>query len=288
MAAAAAARLPDPVSPAAVRLRGRGASDAHAWLLRLLVLALVAGAVLAARHYLIGDNSHPQGRTQRIKLVAAPRPPPPKAKEEPPKPQEKAPEEERPSDRTSYQGQLALVENTTPGPPGPPGERPLDDQLGVEAEGEGPGDSFGLVAKRGGHDITRLGSGGSGGVGGITWAQQRMLFNGYGETIAQRLAKDLQDAAGVLAREYVVVTLIWIDPRGRLTRSELKNSTGSAETDSALRRALAEASILPEPPSGLPQPLMLRFTVKKVPDEGPPQLMPPRAAQRPPAQPGEG
>lgn len=257
-------------SPAVARRRAREADELRAWWWRLLALLLVAAAVFTARHYLLGDSAHPSSRVQRVRLVTPQRPPPPKAKDETPKPPEKPSEQERPNEKTTYQGQLALVENATPGPPGPPGERPLDDQLGVEAEGEGPGDSFGLVAKRGGHDITRLGSAGAGaGGGGITRLQQRMIFRGYGETVAQRLTQELQGSGEILAREYEVVTLVWIDVHGRIVRAELQRSTGSPDLDIALRRALASAPVLPEPPSGLPQPVKLRFTVKEATDDNP-------------------
>ncbi|SPE28743.1 putative Periplasmic protein TonB [Burkholderiales bacterium] len=255
--------------PTPVRVHGQSLNTLRAWLTRLLFVLLVVGAVLYARHYLLGDNSHPHSRVQHVKLLNLPHPPPPKAQEVKPKEPEKPKEEERPKEQETYQGQLSLIEPATPGPPGPPGlpgERPLDDQLGVEAEGEGAGDSFGLVAKRGGHDITRLGGGG--GSGAPSAAQQRAIFNGYGQTVAQRLERELQGSASVLGRGYVVITLLWIDTHGRIIRCELPRSSGSADIDSALRKALADAPVLPEPPTGLPLPLKLRFTVKEITDKG--------------------
>lgn len=257
-------------SPAALRLHQEARRGAHARITRLLVLALVAAMVLVLRHFLLADNAHPQSHVQRVRLVAAPHPVPPKPPEAKPR-EEERPKEPEQKPLESYQGQLALLDTPTPGPPGPPGppgEKPLDDQLGVEAEGEGAGDSFGLVAKRGGHDITRLGGSG-GGSGGPSRAQQQMIFRGYGQTVAQRLERELQGSADVLAREYVVVTLVWIDTRGRIVRNELSQSSGSVEIDSALRKALGGAAVLPEPPSGLPLPLKLRFTVREVSEPAP-------------------
>jgi len=85
----------------------------RAWLTRLLLATIRVGALLYARHHLLGENSHPPSRVQRVKLL---NPPPPKAKEDKPKEPQKPKEGERPKEPESYQGQISLIEAATTSP----------------------------------------------------------------------------------------------------------------------------------------------------------------------------
>lgn len=236
------------------------------WLVRLLFLALLCAAVLVVRHQLLSEHPRSQLFVQRIRMVNPQPPPAPRPHEE--SKAESAKQESKPEEAQTQRGIVALAEPSAgpagpPGPPGPPGARPSGDQLGVDTEGEGSGDSFGLVARRGGRDITTIGGGGGGG-GASRPIDNRLAYSGYGRLVAQKLADTLQQNPALVEHEYMVVVLVWIDGRGRIVRSELTKSSGFIEVDSALRDALADARILPEPPGGLPQPLKLRFTTKEV------------------------
>lgn len=231
---------------------GRGHAPLHtrrAWLLRLLVLALTVGVGLYARRQLITENAHPYNRVQRIALVNPQRAQPPK---------EEKPKEEPPKELDVQKTQLNLNE---PVEAAPPGEKAHDDQLGVDADGDGAGDGFGLTSKRGGRDITTLGSEGPGGTGTgtSTWAN-RFNFSAYGGLVRQRLQNELATIDDLRGQEYVAVVWIWVDARGHLERVELPSSSGYSEIDAALRRGFARMPTLPEPPAGLPQPLRLRIT----------------------------
>ena len=233
----------------------RGHAPLHtrrAWAIRLVVLAVAAGASLYARQHLISDNAHPYNRVQRIALVNPQRAAPPKEdkpKDEPPKELIQKPE-------------ISLSE---PAEAAPPGEKPHDDQLGVDADGEGAGDGFGLVAKRGARDITTLGAGGTGGNGsGLGSGVNRFNFGAYGGLVRQRLQNELMSTALLREQDYVALVWIWVDPHGRIERVELPQGSGIMEIDSALRKAFGQMPVLPEPPSGLPQPLRLRVTSRSL------------------------
>lgn len=234
----------------------RGHEPLHtmrAWMVRVLVLALAVCAGLYARRHLIGDNAHPYNRVQRIALVNPQRAIPPK---------EEKPKEEPPKELDVQKPQLNLNE---PAEAAPPGEKPHDDQLGVDADGEGAGDGFGLVSKRGGRDITTLGSGGVGGDGtGVSSGASRFNFAAYGGLVRQRLQNELATIDDLREQDYVAVVWIWVDTRGRIERVELPNGSGYAQIDTALRNAFAKMPTLPDPPTGLPQPLRLRITSRSL------------------------
>jgi protein TonB len=232
----------------------RGHEPLHtwrAWAIRLLVLAIALSAGLYVRRHLITDNAHPYNRVQRIALVAPQRAAPPK---------EDKPKEEPPKELDVQKPQLSLNE---PAEAAPPGEKPHDDQLGVDADGEGAGDGFGLMSKRGGRDITTLGSGGAGGHGtALSSGVSRFNFGSYGGLVRQRLQGELAATAALHEQDYVALIWVWIDVHGRIERVELPQGSGFSEIDSALRKAFAQMPALPEPPNGLPQPLRMRVTAR--------------------------
>jgi protein TonB len=234
----------------------RGHPPVHtrrAWLIRLLVLAVAVGAGLYVRRHLMSDNAHPYNRVQRIALLNPQRAAPPK---------EDKPRDEPPKELEVAKPRISLSE---PAEVAPAGAKPHDDQLGVDADGEGAGDGFGLAAKRGGSDITTLGEGGSGGHGtAVAPGVSRFNFGAYGGLVRQRLQNELAATPALREQDYAVIVLIWIDGRGRIERVELPQGSGFSEIDTALRNAFGQMPVLPEPPSGLPLPLRLRVTARSI------------------------
>jgi protein TonB len=212
--------------------------QAMAW--RLLVVALVLCLAWWARKHLIQDPSHPRGVAQRVALVSTPKPPPPKVQEKPPEV-----EVQKQDVEVATQARSA--------------EQP-DNNLGVDADGVGAGDGFGLMGKRGGQDITTIGQGSGGAGGPASTAVQRFNFSVYGGTIRQRLQRELASHPELRQERYVSIVLLWISERGRVERVELQQGSGFGHVDLQLRQALNELPVLPEPPQGLPQPLKLRIT----------------------------
>ncbi len=205
----------------------------------LIVGLLVAvGLVVAVIGNLMANTGpHKKQGIARIALLRPP--PPPTPAEKPPEPpikkeEVKMPEPDKPPDPQPAQAEP---------PPGP--------DLGVDAKGTGTGDSFGLVGKPGGKDITTIGGGGGGGNQ-FTW---------YAGLVQAEIQKALARNAKLRGAEFKAKVNIWMNGDGKVQRSELEGSTGNAETDQQLRLALSELPPLREaPPGDMPQPIRLRIT----------------------------
>jgi protein TonB len=226
-------------APAGARWKAIGA--------RVVAALLIGAGLVTLQRQLVGERSHPLRQVQRVALVSSPRPPAPsKPVERPPEPKAEPTE-------------IAVATEPLAQSPAP------DPNLGVDAAAEGAGDSFGLVGKRGGRDITTIGDehgSGTGAAGAPAPALQRFNHAAYAGLVRQRLQNDLQAAPELREHEYVSIVYLWIDAAGRVERLELQQSSGRPETDIALRRAFAALAPLPEPPPGLPQPLRLRVSAK--------------------------
>jgi protein TonB len=210
------------------------------WLYRLLALAVVTGLVLLARDQLRDGQVEVDRFTQRVRLVELPPPPPPKKIDLPP-PEVMVQEEvktELPDPVDSSDDQQAM-----------------DDRLGVDAEGAGAGDGFGLAAKKGGKDLLATARiGGDGGQGFRYYAAQIERF------LERTLARDSHLRRGT----YSVIVWLWVAPGGSLERYELTRSSGDAAIDARLREALAALSDLGlPPPQDLPQPVRLRVSSRE-------------------------
>ncbi|NWG38858.1 MAG: TonB family protein [Hydrogenophilaceae bacterium] len=194
------------------------------------------------------ENSEPPEKTkvQKISLV---KPPPPKPEEKPPEPEKIEPQDQ------PKQEEVQLDEPPPPDQPAsdapPPGE-----QLGLDSDGSGSGDGFGLAARKGGRDITTIGP--SKGSGSNPWAWYDSMLNAaVNSAFQQALAREqaLKD------KNYKVVVKVWIDEAGKVTRAFLVDSTGDTQADEVLKEALREMRPLREgPPNDMPQPVKIRVT----------------------------
>jgi protein TonB len=171
--------------------------------------------------------------TQIVVLRLPPPPPPPEKPPEPPKPQD-----------------IVKLEQPRPLDEPKPQEQPPAGPLGVDAKGTGPGDSFGLAGRPGGHDIT-LGGQGGGGLG------QGLFGNAAARFIAQELARDEK----LRGTGYRVELRVWISPDGHFERYELVRGTGNADTDALIREGLTHLGTYRQPiPENIQQPLRIRVT----------------------------
>jgi protein TonB len=197
-----------------------------------VLVAVVAWGALS----LIGDKKPAKKQVMNIALVAPPPPPPPPPEVKPPEPEVqeevKVPEPEQPP-----QAQEAP---------------PAGEQLGLDAEGSGAGDGFGLAAKKGGRDITQL--------GGPTTAN-RAQFAWFTALVQGQLQSHLHDNEKLRKADYRIVLRVWFGRDGGLDRYELVGSTGSAELDRDLKLAMDSMPRLQQaPPVDMPQPVKLRVT----------------------------
>jgi protein TonB len=200
----------------------------------LVLLALLAGCERAPEA---------PRRTHSVRLLPdAPPPPPP-----PPRPEDKPPP--KPQDK--------------PQPPDAPKpvETPQAQALkSDEAAGNGPGNGLAAGAVTQDYSDQRLGTGTTLGGSGDAGAS-RLAANAYAQATTRALNAFLAADKAVKRHDYQVRVDLWLSASGGVLRAELGDSTGDADTDQALRSALARfpGSASPPPPR-LPQPLRLRVS----------------------------
>lgn len=181
-----------------------------------------------------GKPSRPM-KLQQITLVRPPPPPPPPPDQKPPEPEVK---EEVKIDEPPPEAPQADAP-----PPGP--------DLGVDAEGSGSGDGFGLVGKKGAGDLI-------GGGGGNPWVWYDALVN---EAVNAAFQAALAREKALKNKSYKVIVKVWLDSSGKVDRALLVDSTGDARTDEVLKEALNGMRALRDgPPADMPQPMKIRVT----------------------------
>lgn len=190
------------------------------------LLVVTAGVVAFATQFL-GQDAKPQKKVVQVQLFRPPPPPPPKVEEPPPPPPEeevKLPEPEPVADAPDV-----------PDMPGP---------LGLDADGVAGSDAFGLMGRKGGHDLI----GGDG------------RYRSYANHVKDALLDFLSSREDVRSASYSVVVQVWINADGQLGRYEIVGSSGNSKLDEALQVALEDLSrIDAAPPEGMPQPVRLRI-----------------------------
>jgi len=231
----------------------------------LLALVMIVALVLAARHTLL-NLQPPRSTVQRVTLLnpEPPKRPPPPAEVKAPEPQQAALQAPEPPQFYKYD------EYATGGDSGTGNGKatgPSSDLLGLDTTGGAGSDSYGLVGKRGGQDITTLGTttarlgGGTGGGGGHGQGGAMAKFAGYATMLKDMLTAELNRHDYLKAENYDAIIQVWIDADGRIKRVGLAKSTGMAKMDANLRAALAEIpSLATSPPPDMPQPINLRIT----------------------------
>lgn len=123
-------------------------------------------------------------------------------------------------------------------------ELPPGDQLGLDAEGAGLGDEFGLIGRKGGKDL--LSTGGS--------------FDAYSHILKSEIHDKLLSYPDIRKKKYSADVKLWISREGKVSKAELAKSTGDRVIDRSLKAALsAMASFADKPPEGMPQPIQLRI-----------------------------
>ena len=200
--------------------------------LAVLGLGLVAGLVYLVQG-LGGEVKRPARQVTRITIIPdTPPPPPPKEqpKPEPPKAETKPMKVDQPKP----------VDAPKPEP---------DQQLKMEGEaGDGP-------SPFASGEVTQEYSGGDIGSG------NGLQFSFYTNLLQQRIQANLQRNRDLKRVDFRIVMKVWLDSTGALTRSELVGTTGTAQTDEELRRAMnAMPRVGEPPPSNMPQPITLRIT----------------------------
>ena len=126
---------------------------------------------------------------QEIRVIRPPPPPP----DTPPPPPPPAPKEE-----------VNVPDPQKPPEPTQSDQPPPGEQLGVDAEGNGAGDGFGLVGRKGGRDL--LGSGGN-------------AFGWYAGQVKNQLLEELSKTKKIRTGNYSVTVKVWVKPDGSIEKA---------------------------------------------------------------------
>ncbi len=196
----------------------------------VVVVAVGVGATLLISSFLDSEPPRVKKVVQEITLIKPP-PPPPKI-EEPPPPEV---EEEK-------------VDVPEPEPlediPEMADQPPMGDNLGLDADGSGAGDGFGLIGRKGGRSLLD-------GDPNIAYAAR-----------LQRAIEDvLLDQDNLRKRPFSAVAHIWVGQDGSVYRAELPRGTGRDKTDARLIDLITGIQAMAEaPPASMPQPIKLRIS----------------------------
>jgi len=192
----------------------------------IIVVVLIAALIYVAFLFLDADTDAPQRKkvVQQITIIAPPPPPPPPPEQEP---EVQEPEEE------------AVVDEMDEAMPEEGMDEDVGNDLGLDADGSAGGDSFGLLARKGGRGI----------VGG-----------GYGALIVQEINSMLVDDDRLRHKEYTVILQLWISDTGDIQRYKIDEKSAESDVIEMIRSALVRlGSVSSGPPLELPQPIRLRI-----------------------------
>lgn len=230
--------------------------DEPGWLRRNfagLVAAVVAGLAIAGAAYVVthlGGAKPTLKQVQQVTLLKPPPPPPP-----PPQDQPKPVEPEKIAEPDPIQP-MDEVKELPPMPDLPPAPGPL----GLDAEGTGAGDAYGLVGQPGGRALGEGGYGSSGGGGASGPATWRWYANAVQAEFIDALRNNEATRYANFSRAQLA---IWADPEGRITKVRLYRSTGDAEVDAAIERDLPRLVMLRQPPpKDMPLPIKFYLSPK--------------------------
>jgi hypothetical protein len=206
----------------------------------LLVLAILAtiGVVLAAAKALSSKAAGPH-RAPELSIVSIklPPPPPPVATPPPPPPKEEPPKEE-----------MIEQEKVTEEDEKPPDKPEPAPAITTGIKGDGPG-------------MAGLGAAGGGLIGGSGRGGSRSRWGYYAADVQSKIKGALQTNRKTrTANINGVVAKVWADATGRITRAELKGSTGNESLDRAITNDVLPGIQLKEPPpADMPMPINLRI-----------------------------
>lgn len=199
----------------------------------IFFLILVAGVVILIKNFMDNPDRPNTRRVQQISLVRPTEPPPP------PPPEEQPPEIKEKLDEQQMDAP----------PPQQADAPPPGANLGLDAEGKGSGDSFGLVGIKGGRELVMNGAGGDG-----------SRFGGYLGGMRSSIYDQLSRNEKLHKSQYKIDVAIWIDSNGSVERFELLNSSGVPGVDAAMKKVLGNLGQFDEPPPDMPQPVKLRIS----------------------------
>ncbi|WP_320044889.1 TonB C-terminal domain-containing protein [uncultured Desulfobacter sp.] len=212
----------------------------------LVFVCLCTFSFFPLKFFLKNDSGVRKRQIQRVTLVKPP--PPPKIKEKLPEPEVKKIEEiVEPEIEEQIEDNMDDAMDDTP-----PGE-----DLGLDADGTGGADGFGLKAKKGGRSLI----GGSGGDKSLlkryAW-YTRMLQ----DEIREKVNSYLEDKADLPGGKHKMLLWIMLDDNGNMVLRSIPKSSGILKVDDAVEQAIAGLRVSEMPPEDMPKLLKIKVTFK--------------------------
>ncbi|WP_342325169.1 energy transducer TonB [Kosakonia sp. BYX6] len=213
----------------------------------LIAIALAAAVGWQLWQWLSAPAGVQRKAPEVTTIIPLPPPPPPPPKPEPPPEPETPPPEQTMVEPTP-------VEKPAPEEPKPAEEPKAADNnaqpMQMNSDAQAGSDAFNIGAGSGGG---MAGSGGAGRIGNATYGQ----YLGYA---LQKLVRE-NDSTGYLA--YQLDVDIWIDREGRVTRAEIRRSSGDADVDEKVATVLRNAVLTQRPTTTTTMPVKVRLNSRR-------------------------
>lgn len=212
-----------------------------------LVFVCLAGTSIFILSLLMKDDGGKRKRqVQRVALV---KPPPPKKLEKPPEPEIKKKQEiiePEPEETPPEEMDDASDEDM------PPGE-----ELGLDSDGTGGADGFGLKAKKGGRSLI-------GGAGGSSSLLRRYAWYTriLQDEIRDMVNQYLEGKTDIPAGKHKMVLRIRLDGVGNMELASITTSSGNKLVDHAVEEAITGFRVSEGPPEEMPRIMNLKVTFK--------------------------
>lgn len=218
------------------------------WIISGLVTLMFLGVVLGAIKLLLSDDGEKRRRQVRMVTLVKP-PPPPKIKEKPPEPEIEKKQEiiEQPQEEPEPEPMDDMSDENAS----------MDDNLGLDAEGTGGADGFGLRAKKGGRAL----------IGGSQGSASLLRRYGWYTAIIQdelrkKINKYMEENGGVPDGNLKAMVKIKVDDFGKIIDFSLLKTSGNKNLDQAVLEALKVSALSEPPPVGMPRTLQLKVSAK--------------------------
>ncbi|MFH1984384.1 MAG: TonB family protein [Pseudomonadota bacterium] len=212
----------------------------------VIALCMICVGVWIIKMLVADDSQKRHRRIQQITMLKPP--PPPKVKEMPPPPEIKKKDEivEQPPEETPPEDQQDASDEPPPG-----------DDLGLDADGSGGADGFGLRAKKGGRALIGGGLGTNSLLRKYAWYTEILQSE-----IRKRVRKYLEENGGVPSGSLNTYVKIRIDAAGRINNFKIYGSSGNASMDQAVTEAIKITQFGETPPDGMPLTMKLKISSK--------------------------
>jgi hypothetical protein len=199
----------------------------------VFVAAVGIGVTLLIREFMHAEPPKAKKVVQNITLIKPP-PPPPRLEETPPEPELEEEKVDLPEPEPLEDLPELASDETAPG-----------DSLGLDAEGSGAGDGFGLIGRKGGRGLL-----------------SGTPFGGYTTKLRKSVEQALHRDDTVRSRRYSIVVRMWVGSSGAIERVVLGSTSGEPEVDDAIISSLTGMVVSEAPPLEMPMPVKMRITAR--------------------------